>query len=136
LLLVPGVGARTVRALALVAEVLHGAPCRFADPARFSFAHGGKDGHPFPVPLTVYDESIAVLRRALDAAKLGRSDKLHGFDRLDRFTRALERRARPQADVADTIARERRISNSLGGRTVFDDRPRATPARGQLRLFP
>jgi hypothetical protein len=136
LLLVEQLGPRTLQSLALIAEVIHGTPTRFADPARFSFAHGGKDGHPFPVPLTVYDESIAVLRRALDAAKLGRSDKLHGFDRLDRFTRALERRARPQADVAATIARERGISKSLGGRTVFDDRPRATPARGQLRLFP
>ena len=60
LLLVPGVGARTVRALAMVAEVVHGAPCRFTDPARFSLAHGGKDRHPFPVPLKVYDETIAV----------------------------------------------------------------------------
>src|SRR5262249_4351202 len=58
LLLTPGVGARTVRALALVAEVVHGAPFRFSDPARFAFAHGGKDGHPFPVPLGVYDETI------------------------------------------------------------------------------
>jgi hypothetical protein len=58
LLLTPGVGARTVRALAMVAEVVHGAPYRFTDPARFSFAHGGKDRHPFPVPLRVYDETL------------------------------------------------------------------------------
>jgi hypothetical protein len=58
LLLTPGVGARTVRALALVAEVVHGSPYRFTDPARFSLAHGGKNGHPFPVPLRVYDETI------------------------------------------------------------------------------
>ena len=74
LLLTPGVGARTVRALALVAEVLHGAPCRFSDPARFSLAHGGKDRHPFPVPIKVYDETIRVLRSAVDKAKLGRED--------------------------------------------------------------
>jgi hypothetical protein len=72
LLLTPGVGARTVRALAMVAEVVHGAPCRFADPARFSFAHGGKDRHPFPVPLKVYDETIRVLKSAVQNAKLGR----------------------------------------------------------------
>jgi hypothetical protein len=71
LLLVEGLGPRTLQSLALIAEVVHGAPSRFSDPARFSFAHGGKDGHPFPVPLKPYDESIAVLRRALDAARLG-----------------------------------------------------------------
>ena len=71
LLLVPGVGARTVRALAMVAEVVHGAPCRFSDPARFSFAHGGKDRHPFPVPLRVYDETIRVLKSAVQKARLG-----------------------------------------------------------------
>ena len=69
LLLTPGVGARTVRALAMVAEVMHGAPCRFIDPARFSFAHGGKDRHPFPVPLKVYDETIKVLKSAVQKAK-------------------------------------------------------------------
>ncbi|HEU4620545.1 MAG TPA: DUF763 domain-containing protein, partial [Gammaproteobacteria bacterium] len=75
-LLTPGVGARTVASLALVAEVLHGAPCRFSDPARFSLAHGGKDGHPFPVPLRVYDETIRVLKSAVDRAKLGNDEKL------------------------------------------------------------
>ena len=60
LLLTPGVGARTVRSLAMVAEVVHGAPYRFRDPARFSLAHGGKDRHPYPVPLKVYDETIRV----------------------------------------------------------------------------
>jgi hypothetical protein len=71
LLLTPGVGARTVRALAMVAEVVHGAPCRFADPARFSLAHGGKDGHPFPVPLRVYDETIRVLKSAVGMPSSG-----------------------------------------------------------------
>ena len=56
LLLTPGIGARTVRSLAMVAEIVHGAPYRFADPARFSIAHGGKDRHPFPVPIAVYDQ--------------------------------------------------------------------------------
>jgi hypothetical protein len=117
---------------------VHGAPTRFEDPARFAFAHGGKDGHPFPVPLKVYDESISVLRRALDSAKLGHSDKLHGFARLDALTRAIEQGRGPEADVAATIAHERAISGSLGGRTVFDDRDqrrRTTPTKGQLDLF-
>ncbi len=132
-LLLEQLGPRTLQSLALVAEVVHGTPTRFDDPARFAFAHGGKDGHPFPVPLKVYDESIAVLRRALDSAKLGHTDKLGGFKRLDSFTRAIEAGRGPEADVAATIAHERAISKSLGGRTVFDDRPR--PRRGQLELF-
>jgi hypothetical protein len=90
LLLTPGIGARTVSALALVAEVVHGAPCRFADPARFSYAHGGKDGHPFPVPLPVYDRTIAVLRDAVSAAKLGREEKLGALRRLAAESRRLE----------------------------------------------
>jgi hypothetical protein len=137
-LLLEQLGPRTLQSLALIAEVVHGAPTRFDDPARFSFAHGGKDGHPFPVPLNVYDESIAVLRRALDAAKLGHADKLDGMKRLDTFTRAIEARRGPEADVAATIAHERTISPSLGGRTVLDDRDRnrARPrSRGQLELF-
>jgi hypothetical protein len=67
LLLLENLGPRTLQSLALIAEVVHGAPSRFSDPARFSFAHGGKDGHPFPVPLKTHDQSIAVLRRSLDA---------------------------------------------------------------------
>jgi hypothetical protein len=74
-----------------------------------------------------------VLRRALDSAKLGHTDKLGGFKRLDAFTRAIEERRRPAAGVAATIAHERAISKSLGGRTVFDDRPRRRQA--QLELF-
>ena len=138
-LLLEQLGPRTLQSLALIAEVVHGAPTRFDDPARFSFAHGGKDGHPFPVPLTVYDESIAVLRRALDAATLGDSDKLQGMSRLDAFARAIERHGGTAADVAATIAHERRMSPSLGGRTVLDDRRRKRQAggvhNGQLDLF-
>jgi hypothetical protein len=94
LLLVPGVGARTVAALALVAEVVHGAPSRFSDPARFSLAHGGKDGHPFPVPLAVYDETIRVLTNAVGQAKLGREEKLGAIRRLDAEARRLETASR------------------------------------------
>jgi hypothetical protein len=139
-LLLEQLGPRTLQSLALVAEVVHGTPTRFDDPARFSFAHGGKDGHPFPVPLRVYDESIAVLRKALDAARLGRSEKLDGMARLDAFARGIEQRRAPRADVDATIAHERTISPSLGGRTVFDDRPavrrRPAAAADQLPLFP
>jgi len=135
LLLMERVGPRTLQSLALIAEVVHGAPTRFSDPARFSFAHGGKDGHPFPVPLKTYDESVAILRNALDRARLGDSDKLDGFTRLDRFTRAIEGRAHPEADFDAILVHERAISNELGGRTVFDDRRPRRPQTRQLPLF-
>ncbi|MFP2934298.1 DUF763 domain-containing protein, partial [Pyxidicoccus sp. 3LG] len=90
LLLTPGVGARTVVALAHVAEVLHGAPYRFTDPARFSFAQGGKDRHPYPVRLDVYDDTLRVLRGAVDAARLGQEEKLSALRELDRQARRLE----------------------------------------------
>jgi hypothetical protein len=118
LLLTPGVGARTVRALAMVAEVVHGTRCRFADPARFSLAHGGKDGHPFPVPLRVYDETIRVLKTAVQNASLGRDEELSALKRLDEQARRLERRATGPS-VETFIAEERRRSPSYGGRTVF-----------------
>jgi hypothetical protein len=120
LLLMPGVGARTVRALAQVAEVVHGAPHRFADPGRFSLAHGGKDGHPFPVPLKVYDETIRVLKYAVVKARLGQSEELAAVKRLDAQARRLERVADgPSFDAF--IAEERAKSRSYGGRTVMDD---------------
>jgi hypothetical protein len=137
LLLVEGLGPRTLQSLALIAEVVHGAPSRFSDPARFSFAHGGKDGHPFPVPLKTYDESLAVLRRSLEAARLGHTEKLEGFRRLDKLTRRVEEERDPLADFDAAIAYERSISRSIGGRTVLDDKmPRTKPAQTpQLKLF-
>src|SRR3954469_24145733 len=81
LLLMPGVGARTVRTLAMVAEVVHGAPYRFRDPARFSLAHGGEDRHPYPVPLKVYDETIRVMKSAVQKAKLGRHEEMQALKR-------------------------------------------------------
>jgi hypothetical protein len=119
LLLTPGVGARTVASLALVSEVVYGAPSRFSDPARFAMAHGGKDGHPFPVPLKVYDETIRVLKRAVDHARLGNDEKLAAIRQLDSQARRLERVARgPSFD--EFIAQERAQSTQFGGRTVFD----------------
>src|SRR5258705_5317906 len=134
LLLLEKLGPRTLQSLALVAEVVHGAPSRFSDPARFSFAHGGKDGHPFPVPLKTYDESLHFLRTSLDAAKLGDGDKLEGFRRLEQFARAIETKASPEANFHSVIAREKVISRSLGGHSVLDDKPRRNKPR-QARLF-
>jgi hypothetical protein len=111
-------GARTVRALAMVAEVMHGAPCRFTDPARFSFAHGGKDRHPFPVPLRVYDQTIHVLKSAVQSAKLGREEELAALKRLDDQARLLERDT-SGLPVEELIAQEQRLSHSYGGRSVF-----------------
>jgi hypothetical protein len=141
LLLVEKLGPRTLQSLALIAEVVHGTPTRFSDPARFSFALGGKDGHPFPVPLKTYDESISVLRHALQSARLDRSEKLQGFVHLDRLVRRVEERCRTDVDLPALIAHERAISPGLEGRTVFDDRRTAVaPWRvprpsGQMELF-
>jgi hypothetical protein len=118
LLLTPGVGARTVQALAMVAEVVHGTPCRFADPARFSLAHGGKDRHPYSVPLKVYDETIGVLRSALRKAKLGREEELGALKRLDDQARLLERHANGP-DVSTFINQEQARSYEYAGRSVF-----------------
>jgi uncharacterized protein len=122
LLLVPGVGARTVRALAQVAEIVHGAPYRFSDPARFSVAHGGKDRHPYPVPLKVYDRTISVLKTAVHRAKLGRSEELAAIRRLDVQARQLERHvAGPSVEAL--FADERVRSHEYGGSSVFGAEP-------------
>ena len=122
LLQVPGVGARTVRALAMVAEVVHGAPCRFSDPARFSLAHGGKDRHPFPVPIKVYDKTLAVMKSAIVQAKLGHTEQLAALRRLDEQARRLERHVGGPS-VEALIAEERRASHAFGGRSIFGEEP-------------
>lgn len=127
-LLLETLGPRTLQSLALIAEVIHGAPSRFSDPARFSFALGGKDGHPFPVPLQTYDESLAVLRRGLDDARVPGNEKSDALKRLDRFARTIETQSQPRADFQAILAHEHAISPSVGGRTVFND------ARGKNRL--
>jgi hypothetical protein len=118
LLLAPGVGLRTVRSLAMVAEVVHGAPYRFGDPARFSLAHGGKDRHPYPVPIKVYDETIRVLKSAVQNAKLGRDEEMQALKRLDDQSRRLESSAQGPSLEA-FIAGERAASPQLDGRSVF-----------------
>ncbi|SMF00053.1 hypothetical protein SAMN06265365_11449 [Tistlia consotensis] len=131
LLLVPGIGRRTVRSLALVAEVLHGAPCRFSDPARFSLAHGGKDRQPFPVPTAVYDRTIRVLKSAVANARLGRDEELGALKRLDDQARRLERSATGPSLEA-FVAGERRRSHDYGGRSVFGWEPAPERAAGQI----
>jgi uncharacterized protein len=117
LLMTPGVGRRTLASLALVAEIIYGTPARFSDPARFSMAHGGKDGHPFPVPLKVYDETIRVLTTAVTQSKLGNGDKLFAIQRLDKQARLLENLASGPA-FHEFIAQERADSKQFGGRRV------------------
>jgi hypothetical protein len=118
LLLTPGVGARTVQSLAMVAEVVHGAPFRFRDPARFSLAHGGKDRHPYPVPIKVYDETIRVLKSGVQQAKLGVDERMTALKRLDDQARRLEASARGPSFEA-VVANERNQSAAYGGRSIF-----------------
>ena len=127
LLLLEKLGPRTLQSLALVAEVIHGVPTRFSDPARFAFAHGGKDRHPFPVPLKTYDESLKFLRSSLHAAKVGDKEKIEGFRRLEKFVNMVEGSLAPRALFEEVIAREKSISPSLNGRSVFDDKRNRTP---------
>ena len=114
----PGVGARTVRSLAMVAEVVHGAPCRFRDPARFSLSDGGKDRHPYPVPIKVYDETIRILKSAVQNSKLGRDEEIQALKRLDDQARRLERTVQGPS-LASFIGTERAASPALDGRSVF-----------------
>lgn len=131
-LLLEGVGPRTVQSLALVSEVIHGTPTRFTDPARFSFAHGGKDGHPFPVPLKVYDETINVLQNSIEKAKLGDKDKQQAIKNLTLAAQSLEKGFEPDPDSFEKlVGRERNESYKYGGRTVFG---KVEPPK-QLSLF-
>ncbi|SHH68642.1 hypothetical protein SAMN05720766_11923 [Fibrobacter sp. UWH9] len=118
LLLTPGLGPRTLQSLTLVSEVINGTPSRFRDPARYSFAHGGKDGHPFPVPTRVYDESIRVLKGAIEKAKIGDRDKMDCLNRLHATQLAIEKDCEPLADFDKTLEHEKSHSQEWGGRTV------------------
>jgi hypothetical protein len=118
LLLTPGLGPRTLQSLTLVSEIIYGTPSRFTDPARFSFAHGGKDGHPFPVPLTIYDESIRVLHESIERSKMGYKDKSECLHRLHTTALDIERNCEPEANFDEVIKREKLHSDEWGGRTV------------------
>lgn len=117
LLLTPGLGPRTLQSLTLVSEVIYGTPNRFTDPARFSFAHGGKDGHPFPVTTKIYDESIRILGESIEESKMGYSEKSECLARLEKTARYVEENCEPEADFDALIAHERAHSKEWGGRT-------------------
>jgi hypothetical protein len=85
LLGLPGVGAKTIRALSLISELVHGVAPSYRDPARYSFAHGGKDGIPYPVDRQTYDKSIELLSKAINRTKLGLNEKQKAFQRLNRI---------------------------------------------------
>ena len=136
LLLLHGVGPRTLQSLTLVSEVIHGTPSRFKDPARFAFAHGGKDGHPFPVPLKVYDETIATLQTTIGRSKLAQTDKQEAIKALTRLAQRAEKDFIPQNYLDALIEKERDDSWKYDGRTVFGkSKPRRTSKGVQLRLF-
>ena len=136
LLLLNGVGPRTIQSLALVSEVIHGTPSRFKDPARFSFAHGGKDGHPFPVPTKVYDEVIATLQTAISKAKIGINDKNEAIKKLHSIAAKAEKDFIPNENFGDLIEKERNDSWKYGGKTVFGDARTPRKMKGeQLKLF-
>ena len=137
LLLLQGVGPRTIQSLALVSEVIHGTPGRFKDPARFSFAHGGKDGHPFPVPIKVYDETISTLQNAVNKSKLGLSDKASAIKKLHEISARAERNFTPNSNFDELIQKERDDSWKYGGRTILGDakRPKKLQKNVQLKLF-
>lgn len=136
LLLLKGVGPRTLQSLALVSEVIHGAPSRFRDPARFSFAHGGKDGHPFPVPLKTYDETLHILQKGIEKSKLGNDDKLRSVNKLHQLIASAEKNFTPDFDLNKVIREERENSWRFGGKTVMGDaKPPKNDGGIQLSLF-
>jgi len=136
LLLLEGVGPRTIQSLALVSEVIHGTPSRFKDPARFSFAHGGKDGHPFPVPTKTYDEVISTLQKAVQRAKIGQNDKAEAIKKIHEIAARAERDFIPTDNLKQLIQKEIDDSWKYGGKTVFGDASPPKKSKGvQLRLF-
>nr|WP_294781081.1 DUF763 domain-containing protein [uncultured Flavobacterium sp.] len=142
LLLLKGMGPRALQSLALVSEIIYGTPTRFEDPARFSFAHGGKDGHPFPVPVNIYDETIDTLQKAINRAKIGNSDKMDAIRKLSEISKKAEEGFTPNASNSDfnaLIQKERDESYKYGGRTIFGHaKPPKTKTinpNNQLELF-
>lgn len=137
LLLLQGVGPRTIQSLTLVSEVIHGTPSRFSDPARFSFAHGGKDGHPFPVPTSVYDETIEVFDKSIHLAKLGDKEKSEALRNLSKVSLEMERGFTPNDNFDKVIQKERDESYLYGGRTVSGEAKKPDKPKGgiQLNLF-
>lgn len=135
LLMLEGVGPRTVQSLTLVSEIIHGTPSRFTDPARFSFAHGGKDGHPFPVPTRIYDETINILDKAIHQSKLGNNDKSEALKNLSKISQQMEKGFTPNRYFEDYIEHERKTSYKYGGKTVFGDAKKPKDDNLQLKLW-
>ena len=137
LLLLKGLGPRTLQSLTLVSEVIYGTSSRFEDPARFSFAHGGKDGKPFPVPTKVYDETISTLRYAVKKAKIGHTDKQKALKSLHQTAERIEQNFVPNNNFDKLVEKEWQESKLFGGRTVFDDppKPKRKVPKQQLSLF-
>jgi hypothetical protein len=136
LLLLEGLGPRTLQSLALVSEVVHGTPTRFKDPARFSFAHGGKDGHPFPVPLKTYDEVISTMQKAVQRAKIGHADKSEALKKLHEIAVRAEKDFFPTDKLQQVIEKEIKESWEYGGKTIFGDAKPPKRSRGvQLKMF-
>jgi hypothetical protein len=136
LLLLEGAGPRTIQSLTLVSEIIYGTPSRFTDPARYSFAHGGKDGHPFPVPLKVYDETINVLRTSIAKARLGMNEKQQAIKQLSTLAQDVEGSFIPKPFFDDVVKKEKEESYKYGGMTVMGKEP-APKSKGndQLKLF-
>lgn len=139
LLLLKGMGPRALQSLALVSEIIYGTPTRFEDPARFSFAHGGKDGHPFPVPIKIFDETISTLQKAINRAKIGNSDKLHAIQKLSEISIKAEENFTPNSNFDALIQKEREESYKYGGKTIFGDakpiKRKPSNPNNQLELF-
>ncbi len=119
-----------------MSEVIHGTPSRFSDPARFSFAHGGKDGHPFPVPTSVYDETIEVFDKAIRQARLGDKDKSEALKNLSILSQEMEKGYTPNNYFDKLIEHERSNSYKYGGKTVYGDAQKPKGKGGtQLSLW-
>jgi len=134
LLLLGGVGPRTIQSLTLVSEVIHGTPSRFSDPARFSFAHGGKDGHPHPVPLKVYDETIEIFDRVIHQSRLNEKEKSAALKNLSAISQQIEKRYIPNNYFDDLVRYERDNSYKYGGKTVYGDAKKPKTKNTQLRI--
>lgn len=106
LLLLKGLGPRTLQSLTLVSEVIHGTPSRFRDPARYAFAHGGKSTKPFPVPTRIYDKTIETLKVAVDRAKIGDKDKLAAIKKLTDIAQQVESGFTPAPNAFERMVRK------------------------------
>jgi uncharacterized protein len=135
LLLLEGLGPRTLQSLTQVSEVIHGTPSRFTDPASFSFAQGGKDGHPFPVLTKVYDETIHDLKVSVEKAKIRDVEKNEAIKNLTMIAQHLEKGFEPAPGAFyNGVQKERDDAYKYGGRTVSGKSEPQKPPE-QLKLF-